>query len=70
MQNVLLIIQTLLAIALVVMIFMQSRGTGFARSWGGGSASFTRRGLEKFVFKATFVVSALFILISLLSVTL
>ena len=62
-----LIIQTLLAITLIVMIFMQSRGTGFARS-SGGSTSFTRRGLEKLVFKATFVVSALFILISLISV--
>ncbi|MFC1600651.1 preprotein translocase subunit SecG, partial [Patescibacteria group bacterium] len=68
MQNIILIIQTILAIALIAMIFMQSRGTGFARGWGGGSSSFTRRGLEKVVFRATFIVSALFILVSFLGV--
>ncbi|MBN1970381.1 MAG: preprotein translocase subunit SecG [Candidatus Delongbacteria bacterium] len=68
MQNLLLIIQIILGVTLIVIIFMQSRGTGFARSMGGSSSSFTRRGLEKIVFRATFVVFALFIIVSFISV--
>lgn len=67
MQSMLLVIQILLGVTLIVIIFMQSRGTGFARSTSG-SSSFTRRGLEKIVFKATFLISALFIIVSFISV--
>lgn len=66
MRNTFLIIQTITAILLVVAILIQTRGTGFGRSWGGGSASFTRRGLEKLIFKLTFVLAGIFILVSIL----
>jgi protein translocase SecG subunit len=58
--------QITLAVLLIGLITIQAKGKGFARGMGGGSASFTRRGLEKLVFKMTFVVSALFIIISIL----
>jgi len=49
---------------------MQAKGTGLGRSFGGGgNVSFTRRGLEKVIFKITFVFSALFIASSLLQIT-
>lgn len=70
MNNILLIFQIILSAALVGMILVQSKGTGFGRAWGSGGTSFTRRGLEKIVFRATFVITALFLVVSILQVTL
>lgn len=64
MENMLLGVQVVLGIVLILMILIQVRGTGFGRSWGGGS--FARRGLESLVFKSTFIVSGLFIAVSIL----
>lgn len=65
MKTFLFVIQTISAILLIGAIIVQSKGTGFGRAWGG-STSFTRRGLEKLIFKATFVLAAVFILFSTL----
>lgn len=70
MNNILIISQIVLSIVLIIFILLQSRGTGFARNFGGSNISFTRRGLEKVVFRLTFIVSALFLVISTLSVIL
>jgi protein translocase SecG subunit len=66
MNSVLLISQIILAIALTLLIIVQAKGKGFVRGFGGGGNSFTRRGLEQVVFKLTFVVAALFIIVSFL----
>ncbi len=66
MRDVILILQVILGIVLTVVILVQVKGTGFGRVWGASSTSFTRRGLEKLVFKATFVLTFVFILISVL----
>lgn len=65
MNRALLIIQIVISILLVGSILIQSKGTGFARSFKS-QASFTRRGLEKIVFRATFVLALLFIVVSIL----
>jgi len=65
MQNILLTIQVVVALILVFLVLIQTKGTGFGRVWGSPT-SFTRRGLEKLVFRLTFVMSALFILISII----
>lgn len=70
MKQAVIVFQIVLSIFLVVLILMQSKGTGFARSWTSTGASFTRRGLEKIVFRATFIVAALFVIISVIQVTL
>ncbi len=55
------------SLVLIALILIQARGTGFGRSGGFGSgAAFSRRGLEKLIFKATFVFVALFLIISVL----
>ena len=60
--------QIAFSIALIILILMQARGTGLGRTFGGGGGtSFTRRGLEKLLFKATFVFVILFLVISVLS---
>jgi len=65
MQDVLLIGQIVVGIVLSAMILVQVKGTGFGRVWGGLSNSFARRGLEGLVFKLTFVLTAVFVVISL-----
>jgi preprotein translocase subunit SecG len=71
MKNILLISQIVLALVLTILILIQSRGTGIGRTFGGGSVtSFTRRGMEKAVFRFTFIVAGLFTIISLLELVL
>jgi len=68
MKNILYVVHLIVTVLLIGAILIQSRGTGFARSFGAGQQSFTRRGLEKMVFKATFVLAAIFILISIIQI--
>lgn len=60
-----LVIQILVSLALIGVIAMQSKGGGLGREFGGKS-SFTRRGLEKMVFRSTFALTFVFILVSIL----
>lgn len=62
MQNILLIIQIVVGIVLSSAILLQVKGTGFGRVWGGLSVSSSRRGIEGIVFKATFILSAVFLI--------
>ena len=65
MKEIIQIIQSISAILLIIFVLLQVRGTGFSRS--SNSSSFTRRGVEKLVFKLTFIVTALFLTMSLVS---
>lgn len=67
MKNILLVIQIIVSLLLVAAVIVQTKGTGFGRVWGSSPSSFTRRGLEKLIFRATFVLCALFIIISIVS---
>jgi len=69
MRNMLLITQSIISVVLILFILIQNKGVGFGRVWGGGS-SFTRRGLEKLIFKLTFVLTAIFVILSILNVSL
>lgn len=68
MTDLLLIFQIILSTLLIGLIMVQARGKGLSSAWGGGSASFSRRGLERLIFRGTFFVSALFILLSILQI--
>jgi len=65
MKDFVQIIQSISAILIIIFVLLQVRGTGFSRS--SNSASFTRRGVEKLVFRLTFVFTALFLIMSALS---
>jgi len=67
MRSTLLIFQIILSVAMIGLILPQARGQGFIRST---NTSFTRRGLEKVIFKATFVVALLFLIVSILQIVL
>lgn len=64
MQAFISVAQTICAVLLVIFVLLQVRGTGFGR---GSTASFTRRGAEKLIFKLTFVVTVLFLILSALN---
>lgn len=66
MKQALTILQMIVSVVLIGLILIQARGTGFGRSGFGGGGSFTRRGLEKLIFRSTFVFVALFLVISIL----
>ncbi len=71
MKDFVLVIQIISGVLLVGLVTVQSKGSGLGRVWGSGKASsFTRRGLEKLLFKATFVVAFIFTVISILQVAL
>lgn len=69
MKNTVFAVQIVVAVTLILAILVQSKGTGLGRVWGGSPSSFTRRGLEKIIFKATFILSAVFIIVSILQMT-
>ncbi len=70
MGTYLYIAQILLGIGLIVLVLLQTKGTGLSGVFGGQDAyaARTRRGVEKTLFNATIVVAAAFFLISLVSV--
>ncbi len=69
MQGPTEIAQVVLAIVLIGVILLQTKGSGWSGAMGGdyGSIYHTRRGLEKTLFQATIVLAVLFVIVSLLS---
>ncbi len=62
------IIQIIISVTLMVIILIQAKGEGLGGVFGGGTGvARTRRGLERTLFNATIVLSAIFLLISFLS---
>ena len=63
------IIQMTIAVMLIAVILLQSRGTGLSGIFGGTSNVYkTKRGLEKKLFIATIILSILFFLTSLVGI--
>lgn len=59
----------IVSILLMLVILLQSKGSGFSGAFGGDTSSIyrTRRGVEKVLFQLTIGVAALFVLLSLLA---
>lgn len=62
--NFLKFLQAILSVLIIFFVLLQVRGTGISRSIV--AVSFARRGLEKAIFKMTFVLVFLFLTSSLL----
>lgn len=68
MQTVLPWIQIVLSILLIVAILMQQRGAGSSGLFGGvGGVYQQRRGMERYLFVATIILSILFLASALVS---
>lgn len=63
MENILNIVQIVIAALLIVTILLQQRGAGLSGAFGGeGGVYFKKRGAEKVLFIATIILATLFIL--------
>lgn len=65
MKEALLTAQIITTVLLTLAILVQVKGVGFGRVWGSWTTSFSRRGLEGLIFRATFVLAFLFVTISI-----
>lgn len=66
MKDALRVAQLILAVSLVVLILMQSRGTSLGSVFGQeGSVFHTRRGAERVLFNVSIGVGVAFLIISL-----
>jgi len=67
MQQVLNLIQIILGVLLIIVILLQSKGTGLGSTFGGELGMYrTKRGAEKLLFRLTIVLTVLFVLASVL----
>ena len=68
MQDLLLLGQALVSVALIASILMQARGAGLGATFGGDSSVYrSRRGIEKRLFQFTVILGILFVLFSIAS---
>ncbi len=66
MRNFLIILETIVAVALIGSILLQVKGTGLGSSFGGGGEFYqSKRGVEKIVLYATIGLGFAFAAISL-----
>lgn len=62
------IAQIIIAVALVIVILLQSRGAGLGSVFGGTGTVFkTRRGIDKLLFRMTIVFTVLFVAFSIVT---
>ncbi len=66
MHTALQIVQILLAIVLIAVILLQSRGSGFSAFGSSDSSIYrTRRGFEQTLFQFTIVLAVFWVLVSI-----
>ena len=66
-------VQAIISVLLIVSILLQNRGTGLSETFGGGAGGGdsyqTKRGFDKFLFRATIVFAIAFIGIAIFNLT-
>ncbi len=69
MNQILLIVQIITGLLTIVLVILQSKGTGIGSTFGGDMGFYsTKRGAEKMLFIFTIVVATIFFITSLLAV--
>jgi preprotein translocase subunit SecG len=67
-QDILLLGQVIISVALMTSILMQARGAGLGATFGGDSSVYrSRRGIEKRLFQFTIILAVLFVIFSVAS---
>jgi len=68
MNEILLIVQIIVAILLMVTVLLQQRGSGLGAGFGGsGDFYSTRRGIEKKLYWGTIILGFLLIVLALIN---
>lgn len=61
------VLQIILGVSLMGLILLQAKGTGLGSTFGGDLGFYsTKRGVEKLLFYLTIIVSALFLITSII----
>lgn len=69
MQAYLNTVQIILSVVLIVVVLLQTKGSGIGGIFGAETSVFrTRRGVQKTLFQITVGLAVIFVLVSLLSV--
>ncbi len=69
MQTYLNIVQILVSVVLILVVLLQSKGSGFSGFFASDSSVYrSRRGVERTLFNFTIVLAVLFVLISVVTV--
>lgn len=69
MQGYLQVVEIIISVVLIMVILLQTRGSGFSATFSSDSSIYrSRRGVEKTLFNFTIALAVLFIAISILSV--
>lgn len=68
-MNIILVLQMLVSVLLLLSILVQANGTSLGRSFGGSASYHTKRGAERALFIGTMVLGIIFVLLSLLNLT-
>ena len=65
MNQILLIAQFIISTLLIIAILLQQRGSSLGSAFGGSGTSYTsRRGTEKHIFRASIVLTIIFIVLA------
>lgn len=68
-KQIVFLIQIVLGLLLILMIMLQSKGTGIGSTFGGDMGFYgTKRGAERLMFITTIIISALFFITSFVGV--
>lgn len=71
MKNIFLTIQIATALITIVLVVIQSKGTGIGSTFGGDMGFYgTKRGAERLLFGLTILIAVLFVISSLAAVLL
>ncbi|MFN8513479.1 MAG: preprotein translocase subunit SecG [Thermomicrobiales bacterium] len=69
MENVLFLVQTILAVVLIIAVILQLRGQGFTGTFNDSTTIHrTRRGVEKTLFQFTIGLAIAFMAVAVLTV--
>ncbi len=69
MDNALNLVMIIVAVVLIMVVLLQTKGSSFSGAFGGDTSSITRtrRGLEKTLFQFTIVAGIVFAVIAFIS---
>lgn len=67
MKDTLTVFQIIIGIGLSALILLQAKGIGLGRTFGGGAAYHSRRGMEVLIFRFTVILSVVFVAISIVN---
>lgn len=68
-SDVINVFQVLIALVIIGVVLLQAKGQGLGNIFGGGGETYrTRRGVERGLFRATIVLMAVFVALSIAAV--